>query len=182
MSRYKDYFSFAYFTIKENLTIVKYCLETPKRKNTDSCYGMPALILLSSIVDTIGTFYRTGQYQTITIEEICNEDLTSVKNHFVKYHNRFLSEDCEQNDFVDLFYKCARCKATHNSVLGPQVILTKKVDKNKHVLSKDKAGKLTIHLFELYENVKQAFKTLQKESKQVYKPERPISSTGSTVQ
>ena len=60
--------------------------------------------------------------------------------------------------------------------------LTKKVDKNKHVLSKNKAGNITIHLFELYENVKQAFKTLQKESKQVYKPERPISSTGSTVQ
>ena len=84
MGKFNDYRDFAFTTISENLIIAKYCLETPQKEGELGCYGMPALILLSSIIDTVGTFYRngTGTFADISIGEASSKKgLKSARFH-----------------------------------------------------------------------------------------------------
>lgn len=97
-------------SLVEKLLVVKYCIEYRKDTNiwrVNGCYGYPALDLLLSIVDTIGSFVING----------------GVRKHFdilndIGYFNLSL----KKKD-IDIIYQKYRCFSTHNSVLGLDCIL-----------------------------------------------------------
>lgn len=183
MKNFNNYQDFAIFTIRENLHIAKYCIDTPKRQNTNSCYGMSALILLSSVIDTIGMFYcRNGNFTSITKQDVANNTLGKTQQHFDKFYDKFLTNHCDKNVFMDKFYHLARCRATHNNVLGDKIRITINALK-KDVVFMEKRNVFHINLNALYEIVNNAFKTLLRESKsQVFLNEEQFSpTTGGTT-
>lgn len=131
MISFQNYQDLSAYTIEECMTIARCSIDTPKGLISDSCYGMPALILLSSVIDIIGTFYRSANYQysPITENDVKKDLLGGAKQHFKNYYNKFLCSDpqCQfsEDDFVDYFYHYARCKSIHNGSLHPDIRINK---------------------------------------------------------
>jgi len=94
----------------EKLLVAKYCIKyqkDPKVWGFQGCYGYPALVLLLSIVDTIGSFVIGD----------------SVRNHFnILNDKNYFGLNLKTKD-IDVIYKKYRCFSTHNSVLGLDCIL-----------------------------------------------------------
>lgn len=83
MEQITDFNEFAFLTIEENLKIAEYAMSKPKSPDSDSCYGMSAFVLMSSVIDIIGTFYRKGHFEYITSEAVKETDkLGTCKDHF----------------------------------------------------------------------------------------------------
>ncbi|MGN1219445.1 MAG: hypothetical protein ACI4TU_00720, partial [Candidatus Cryptobacteroides sp.] len=143
--------------IRENLTIVQHCINTPKRKGTNSCYGMPAIILLASVIDTIGTFCLSGAFSTISKNDVLNNNLGRPHEHFDAFYTMFLKDKgIDRIHFVDRFYELGRCRATHNGVLGPNLKITINNRRDKPCIW-EKRGTLNIQIRGLYELVREAF-------------------------
>ena len=181
MRNFSNYQDLTIFSISENLKIAKYCLETPKKINTNSCYGMPALILLASVIDAIGMFYRNGdgKFSPITVKQVKAKQLGSVKSHFEYYYDKFLINNCEKKEFIVQFYEYARCLGIHNGTLNPSIRITVKRNKKGLILEKRRVNYF-IFLADLFDNVKDAFEKLKKESSACIEQEIPELTTGGT--
>lgn len=151
MKGFKDYNEFALCTMEENLTAAKICLTTSKDNSKRSCYGMSAIILLSSIIDTLGMFYRNGlTISKITENDIKNKKLGSTYQHFKAFHTKFLVGICSQHFFIGTYYDFVRCRATHNNVLGPKINITINKSTNGKVFEKKhKKAATMVYLNEL---------------------------------
>lgn len=154
---------FAIDTIEENLTIIEYCLNNRKKEGVESCYGMSAVILMSSVIDTIGTFYRNNNsYTPITQEDIDMESLGSGRKHFNIYWNKFLKSSCRKKDFIDIFYKNVRCKSVHNGIINRDTFISKSEEQSTKVLViKNKTA--IIFLRELFNVIKKSYETLKQD-------------------
>ncbi len=181
---YDSYNEFAIDTISEYLRIADYCINTPK-KEADSCYGMPAFLLLSSVIDIIGTFYRNGSFEPITDDDVKYNKLGNAQDHFKQFYNLFLHSNPSQtstldvDNFMNFFYKFARCKATHNGVLGPRVIIMKSVTCNNFI-EVGSNGDMRIQLNDLYFFVRKTFEEKVEQEYDNYKKKNP-SQTPATV-
>lgn len=182
MKSFKDYNEFAAYTMYENLRAAKLCLTTPKAKNTNSCYGMSAIILLSSVIDALGMFYRNGNIATkITETDVKNNKLGKVCTHFKAFYDKFLVGVCDGNFFMGEFYDFVRCRATHNNILGPKVNITINKSSNGKVFEKKHRRASTyVYLNELYKIVKDAYDVFISEQKIVLS-ETPQPTTGNTI-
>lgn len=182
MKNFKNYQDLTFFTIEENLKMAKHCLNTPKRINTNSCFGMSALILLSSTIDAIGMFYRNGdgKFAPIVLKEVKAQQLGHVKDHFEYFYDKFLSNNCEKKEFLVQFYQFARCLGIHNGTLNPSIRITMNRNKKGKVLEKRRVNYF-IFLLDLYDNVKDAYKVLKKESCACIELEKPGPTTGGTI-
>lgn len=164
MAYFDDYNEFAFHSMEESLIMAEKCINTPKGKVVDSCHGMAAVILIASVMDTIGTFYRNGYFQMITANDVINGNngshLGGVKQHFRQYHKQFLSSNklISETEFLQKFFPYARCRATHNSVLGPDVELTLDSTKNRDIFTHGQNKRLCVHLIELLYSVREALK------------------------
>jgi hypothetical protein len=179
MKNIKNYQDLTFYTIEENLRIAKYCLETPKKANTNSCYGMSALILLASTIDAIGMFYRNGDntFAPIEVKHVKSKQLGSVKGHFEFFYDKFLSNNCDKNSFTVQFYQYARCLGIHNGTLNPSIRITMNRHKNGKVIEQSRVN-YHIYLIDLFDNVQLAFQTLKRESKVTIEPEVLGPTTG----
>ena len=141
-----------------------YCLETPQKEGELGCYGMPALILLSSIIDTVGTFYRngTGTFADISIGEASSKKgLKSARIHFIEYRKKFARNICSEQDFLTYIYDYSRCKAIHNGILYPNVFISS--SKSKDIIQTIDNTKV-VFLPALYNLVLKSFEIMKKES------------------
>lgn len=185
MSTFTNYQDFAFTTIEENLTIAKYCLETVKDENSDngaSCYGMPALILLCSVIDIIGTFYKTGSFSIITESDVKQNKRENTRTHFTEYYKRFLRtlqpSPCSQQEFVQYCYEYARCKATHNGILWPNVIIKNEESTPIGLIIDRQTSKFVIYLPELYKVVSISYETMKKDANYAELNLQPTGETG----
>lgn len=178
MAIYDNYIRFALDTIEENLTIIAYCLNTRKNKGEGNCYGMSSVILMSSVMDTIGTFYRTNNsYTTITQEDLDKDSLGSCRKHFNIYWNKFLKSSCRKKDFIDIFYKNVRCKSVHNGIINRDTFISKSEEQSTKVLViKNKTA--IIFLRELFNMIKKSYETLKQDITVDNVPGNPDPSTG----
>lgn len=107
----------------ETLEAAKFCSDYRKNDkkwgsyNTGGCLGYPGAILLFSIIDSIGSYFRKDKTFKIPID---NKQMTIDSDgwqHFKvlnsKYFNQTLSEK-----FIQEIYNRFRSCLTHNSVLG----------------------------------------------------------------
>ena len=182
MKNFNDYNDFAAYTMDENLKAAKLCLKTPKIKTSNSCYGMSAVILLSSVIDTLGMFYRNGNIATkIAGTDVKNNKLGKVSTHFKAFYDKFLVGVCEEHFFMGEFYDFVRCRATHNNILGPKVNITINKSSNGKVFEKKhKQASTYVYLNELYDLVKKAYDVFITEQKLVL-CETPQPTTGGTI-
>lgn len=181
MKNIKNYQDLTFFTIEENLKIIKHCLETPKRINTKSCFGMSALILLASTIDAIGMFYRNGdgKFAKIDVKHIKAQQLGSANSHFKYYHAKFLSNNCDKKAFLVQFYHFARCLGIHNGTLNPSIRITMNRNKKGKVLEQRRVNYF-IYIVDLFDNVNDAYKTLKTESRVCIEQEVLGPTTGGT--
>ena len=164
----KHYFynTFAYSTIEEHLFVAKYAIDTQKSSERNSCYGMPAFVLLSSVIDIIGTVYSNGLFKSITKEQVAKKNgLGYCREHFEDYYNKFIKDIglCSEKEFIDCFYNQSRCLATHNGIIGLTVCLTIKESPDGCFIKKV-GKKTTIYLKQLYSIVNESYEVMKKES------------------
>ncbi len=115
-------------SLDESLEAARYCVSYIKKDGkwgqfaTGGCLGYPGAILLFSIVDTIGSYFRKNPDFKITIdgkEEIINaEGAEHFKILNSKYFNQTLS-----SEFIKKLYLNFRSRLTHNSILGDGTLM-----------------------------------------------------------
>ncbi|MDO4951135.1 MAG: hypothetical protein Q4E49_03630 [Bacteroidales bacterium] len=162
MAIFDNYTEFASSTIEENLAVAKYSIETPKGNN-NSCYGMPALILLASCIDTMGTLYdKKGNFGELT-KDVVIDRRGKTREHYENFYHKFIDKQQYNKEiFIKDFYELCRCKATHNGVLGMDIFITKNGNDNSLFVSEDNIVK--IHLPALYDLVKEAYAQMKKDA------------------
>lgn len=93
-------------SLVEKLLVAKYCIEyrkDPAVWGSNGCYGHPALVLLLSIADSIGSYVI---------------DTSDVRNHFkILNCNDYYGLSLTKGN-IDTIYKQYRCLSNHNSVIG----------------------------------------------------------------
>jgi len=182
MKGFKDYNDFALCTMEENLKAAHICLTTPKNNVKKSCYGMSAIILLSSVIDSLGMFYRNGlSISKITENDIKNKKMGTTYQHFKAFHTKFLVGKCSQHFFIGTYYDFVRCRATHNNVLGPKINITINKSTNGKVFEKKhKRAATMVYLNELYTLVENAYMCFKKENGVDFQ-EKIQPTTGTTI-
>jgi hypothetical protein len=112
----------------ETLEAAKYCSDYRKTDDkwgdfkTGGCLGYPAAILLFSIIDSIGSYFRKEKSFKITIDStqqtIDSDGWQHLKILNSKYFNQNLSLE-----FMKALYSKFRSFLTHNSILGKNSIM-----------------------------------------------------------
>jgi len=135
-------------SLKENLIAIKYCLSYDKssiNQTEHGCLGIPATILMCSIIDTIGSYYR-GSESIIQIDDAdykikCAEEHFYILNHMA-YFNMNLSMETIKD-----FYSTYRSKLTHNSSLPAHNYLyfDKNQEQSFHVDNNKKITQINLH-------------------------------------
>lgn len=105
----------------ENLFAAKICLEYDKSNkhwigdSLEGCLGIPAAILLCSLIDTIGSEFRGSKYQ-ISIDGQSYTIQTASDHFFILNHDKLFNLNLSRSAIMD-FYTSYRSKLTHNSAL-----------------------------------------------------------------
>lgn len=146
--------------IKESLTIIEYCLRKDKLSGlqsddySKSCYGYPAAILLFSIIDTIGSFFR-GSQQKINVDSK-ERKITGTNDHFFVLNLRPIFDLNLTKTAIEDLYSTYRCKLTHNHAL-PFNNYLKNCSQENEIFKYNNEGKIVcINLAKLHATVKAA--------------------------
>lgn len=147
--------------LKENLYTIEYCLNYKKTlsadwNNPDGCLGYPAFILICSIIDTIGSFFRGTETEIVVNSE--KRKIKTASDHFlILNHDKLFNMKLKQNT-IDDFYSTYRSKLVHNSSLPKNNFLNN--DKtDMRVFLKNSEDKIElINLYPLFEETKKATK------------------------
>ena len=115
-------------SLPEFLKAAKFCVDYKKidaewkPNDTGGCLGFPGAVLLFSVVDSIGSYFRKDKAFKVNL----NGKLTSINSDgyqhlFIlnsKYFNQSLSEE-----YIKVLYAKFRSYLTHNNVLGKNAIM-----------------------------------------------------------
>lgn len=111
--------------INEYLELAEYAINTSRQEGSDSCYGNAALLLLSSVLDSIGSYYNHKDNPGLFVSFGSKPNLKEregAKDHFKQVYNIFISnmnDNCGYTSadmFTNDFYENFRCGVTHNAV------------------------------------------------------------------
>jgi hypothetical protein len=115
-------------SLDETIEAARYCVDYRKTDKkwgdlaTCGCLGYPAAILLFSIIDSIGSYFRKNDIIEILIDGKKDRINAAGWEHFKilnsKYFNQTLS-----SDFMKKLYNKFRSCLTHNSVLGSETLM-----------------------------------------------------------
>lgn len=158
MAIYKNVNELAYATIQENLDAAQHCIYCLKKED-GGCYGMSALILLTSVIDAMGSFYEQGSFTPFPDKgsDLDNRLKDKVRQHFedmyMKYYNKYFSS---KKDFTDILYHKYRCNPVHNNLLNYDYLIATANDADKNVLGKEDS-KTILYIDRLYEATKVIF-------------------------
>lgn len=107
----------------ESLEAAKFCSDYRKTDDkwvdfkTGGCLGYPGAILLFSIIDSIGSYFRKDPLFKIRID-FNNMTIDSDGwQHFKILNSKYFNQNLSQ-DFIKELYSGFRSRLTHNSVLG----------------------------------------------------------------
>ena len=159
---HKTYNGLSITTIREYLDAAKICIET--RKSNGGIVGMAALVLLTSSIDAVGSYYKkdksvAGGYCFDNKVDMGHVS-TAVKNHFYAVYSVFFDDkdkfpemqDLNKENFITLVFDNARNKAVHNAVVST-FIATDESGK-RTLASKDNKD---LYVDVLYDCVERAF-------------------------
>ena len=180
-------------SIRECLYVAKKCIERRKDEN-ENCYGMPALILLCDVIDSVGCYFINGSYEALK----SNFKGVGSGTHFDVFYDAFadiLNKEINKREFCDSKKSIVivyRNRSMHNSGLASNYFITTKGEKLYEQNDNDKEYILDIQ--RLYNIVVTCYEKFEKEhpiSKEAFGDEdqlkqltEPINSntiTGNTV-
>lgn len=141
--------------ILENMLAIKYCLDFNKNEDdllkidNGGCLGYPALILMSSVIDTIGSFF-SGSKLEIQIDGDKKKIETAAEHFLILNESNLFNFSLSRKAIFD-FYSCYRSTLTHNNSL-PENRFLKKGESNSEIFEIDNDQKIhSISLIPLYE-------------------------------
>ncbi|MFA0961014.1 hypothetical protein AB9P05_04360 [Roseivirga sp. BDSF3-8] len=107
-------------SIIENITVIKHCINFKKENDNweyggEGILGVPAFILICSVIDAIGSYFR-GTETTITFNEESYK-IEKAGHHFYILNHEKLFKFSLSKKAVEDFYETYRCKLTHNNSL-----------------------------------------------------------------
>lgn len=192
MSKYPKNKSFVFSadTIDECLYMAKTCLSTEKGICSQSVYGMAAVILLTSAIDIMGTYFENGVFKPKRLNKIGKTE--NVRSHFEAFYDILMDEKDksilqDKSTFVSIVYEGMRCKSVHNGQLMARVyLINQKNDKSwiEHKKKTTKYESYKIYLPELLKIVENAFHILKEKLNTknigITDDNHPSSSTGLT--
>ncbi len=100
----------------EYLAIADHCIMTAKP--TGGCYGFPTALLLFSIVDTIGSFYRGNTSLNISVEGKKKAIRGTGFQHYFILNSDYYGQALSEKD-IQRLYDYYRCLLVHNAALAP---------------------------------------------------------------
>lgn len=161
-----------YECLDEYLHVVNYCITTEK-KNTDlMCFphhpigilGYPAVNLLFSIVDIIGS-YMDGQKIKLKDQNVKIRH-SIVVSHYYALCSKFFNQELTKGNIEDL-YKIARSPLVHNGSIGAEATLHPgRSSSNRFIKFDEKAngkGRYIIYVSSFYDECKKAVEAFKKE-------------------
>jgi hypothetical protein len=107
----------------ETLEAAKFCSDYRKTDDkwgdhkTGGCLGYPGAILLFSIIDSIGSYFRKDSLFKIRIDFKHMTIDSDGWQHFKILNSKYFNQNLSQ-DFIKELYSGFRSCLTHNSVLG----------------------------------------------------------------
>ena len=111
-------------SLHEILEASKYCIEYKKddpekwkELTSNGCLGYPGAILLFSIVDSIGSYYRQNKSFTIEVDGKSKFISSDGWQHFLILNSKYFNQNLSEK-FIKVLYAKFRSCLTHNSVLG----------------------------------------------------------------
>ena len=142
--------------INEYLELAEYAIKTSRQEGSDSCYGNAVLLLLSSVLDAIGSYYSYCKKDKKTRKTIDNkkgrfvsfqslpdfEDRKNVREHFKQVYKHYIhnqNDNCgytSETMFINDFYHNLRCGVTHNAVFSDgKVVMYSNTDHSNKTLN-----------------------------------------------
>lgn len=131
--------------INEYLELAEYAKNTQRQVGSDSCYGNATLLLLSSVLDSIGSYYNHKDNPGLFVSFGSKPNLKEregAKDHFKQVYNVFISnmnDNCgytSETMFINDFYHNFRCGITHNAVFSDgKLVMHSNTDSFNRVLN-----------------------------------------------
>ncbi|MCQ2360939.1 MAG: hypothetical protein MJ009_05630 [Paludibacteraceae bacterium] len=146
--------------IKENLYIAKVAMES--KKNNNGCYGFPTVILLSSVIDIIGTLLCLGSNNTGSLRPTNHTNwykcMGTARSHFTAVWNQYdaiiSGYGITKNTWIDTIYTIYRCQSVHNGTIEFNTSMSINSGANNEALTVDtKTGHQQLHLEPFYDMV-----------------------------
>lgn len=169
MSKYPKNKSFVFSadTIDECLNMAKTCLSTEKEICSQSVCGMAAVILLTSAIDIMGTYFENGVFKPKRLNKIGKTE--NVRSHFEAFYDILMDEKDksvlqDKSTFVSIVYEGMRCKSVHNGQLRARVYLINQKNDKSWIEHKKKTTiyeSYKIYLPELLRIIEKAFNKLE---------------------
>lgn len=160
MSINLDYKKLTILSLKENIIAVEFCINFNKSQNKglgigeNGCLGFPAIILLSSIIDTIGSYFEDTE-TTIKINGK-EESIKNVLGHFyILNHEKLFNLNLDIKTISD-FYVKYRSPLTHNNTLPPNTSIDLGIETD-YIFEINANNEVTqVRLIPLFTKVKEA--------------------------
>lgn len=115
-------------SLMESLEAAKYCTDYRKTVHkwgvfkTGGCLGFPSAIILFSIVDSIGSYFRKNKQFKVKIDNKDHFINADGWEHFKILNSKYFKQSLSL-DFIKALYSKFRSTTTHNSVLGKNTIM-----------------------------------------------------------
>mgnify|MGYP006990009804 CR=1 FL=1 len=115
-------------SLNESLEAARLCVYYRKSDEkwgdyaTGGCLGFPSAIILFSIIDTIGSYFRKDKQFTVNIDNKKYSIHGEGWEHFKILNSKYFRQSLSL-DFIKTLYQKFRNSVTHNSVLGQNAIM-----------------------------------------------------------
>lgn len=97
--------------------------EGPQLHQAGACRGYAAALLLFSILDSIGSFYRKNTNMKMLVAGKCVHIDGDNFKHFYMLNSAYYGSQDLPASKIELLYKHYRCPLSHNAALAPQQFL-----------------------------------------------------------
>ena len=166
MAQYNDINQFIYATIQEYIDSAKLCIDALKGGSANDCYGMSALVLLTSAIDAMGTYFRNSSYNLLPNDsKDWKQELGVAKNHYDNIYDEYFKNTqafSDSKQFMDILYAEYRCHAVHNGMMTKTCLLRKGGTKKLPIIE-SVDGKSYLYIDRLYHLVKDVFQDFERD-------------------
>lgn len=113
-------------SLDETLEASRYCATYKKTDtkwgefNTGGCLGYPSAILLFSLIDSLGSYFRKNKSFKMSIDGNSESINGTGWEHFKILNSKYFNQNLPKA-FIKTLYNSYRSRLTHNSVLGKDV-------------------------------------------------------------
>jgi hypothetical protein len=115
-------------SLDETLEASKYCVDYKKQDKkwgeyaTGGCLGYPGAILLFSLIDSIGSYFRKDKAFEVLIDGKKEKINAAGWEHFKILNSKYFDQKLSA-EFMHKLYNNFRSCLTHNSILGSGTIM-----------------------------------------------------------